>query len=143
MIRGNLLVVPIEDSVVYFEPVYLQADQGGTIPELERVIVFYEDQIVMEPTVEDALAQIFGDASGDVTTTTAAPLETTSTTAPIDSATVTTTGAAQPADLQSLIEQASRLYESATQALRNGNWTEYGRLIDELGDVLEQLVEAQ
>ena len=143
VIRGNLLVVPIEDSVVYFEPVYLQADQGGTIPELARVIVFYQDQIVMEPTVEDALAQIFGDASGAETTTTEAPSETTSTTTPTDSTTVTTAVEVLPDDMQSLIDRAAQLYENAIQALRNGDWTEYGRSIDELGDVLDQLVEAR
>ena len=143
VIRGNLLVVPIEDSVVYFEPVYLQADQGGTIPELARVIVFYQDQIVMEPTVEDALAQIFGDASGEATTTTEVPPETTSTTTPTDSTTVTTAVEVPPDDLQSLINRAAQLYEDANLALRSGDWAEYGRLVDELGDVLDQLVAAQ
>jgi len=143
VIRGNLLVVPIEDSVVYFEPVYLQADQVGTIPELARVIVFYEDQIVMEPTVEDALRRVFGSTQGGETTTTTPPAETTSTTTPVDSTTPTTAGEGLPDDMQSLVERAAQLYESAVQAQRSGDWAEYGRLLEELGSVLEQLVALQ
>ncbi len=60
VIRGNLLVVPINQSVMYFEPLYLQAQQSP-IPELTRVIVSYGDQVVMEPTLSDALTKIFGE----------------------------------------------------------------------------------
>ena len=62
VIQGNLLVIPIEESLIYVRPLYLKAD-AGKIPELKRVIVGYEDQIAMEPTLEEALAKIFGDIS--------------------------------------------------------------------------------
>jgi hypothetical protein len=59
VIQGTLLVIPIEESLIYVRPLYLKAD-GGKIPELKRVIVGYEDKIAMEPTLEEALEKIFG-----------------------------------------------------------------------------------
>ncbi len=72
VIRGNLLIVPIGQSVMYFEPVYLQAERSP-LPELTRVIVAYGDEIVMEPTLTDALLRIFGPAVSPGTTTTRPP----------------------------------------------------------------------
>ncbi|NUP99713.1 MAG: UPF0182 family protein, partial [Armatimonadetes bacterium] len=60
VIRGNLLVIPIESSLLYVEPLYLESEKRG-LPELKRVIVVYEDQVVMEPTLEAALERLFGD----------------------------------------------------------------------------------
>ena len=54
VIQGTLLVIPIEEALLYVRPLYLRAS-GGRIPELNRVIVAYQDQIVMEPTLEAAL----------------------------------------------------------------------------------------
>jgi uncharacterized membrane protein (UPF0182 family) len=145
VIRGNLLVVPIGQSVVYFEPVYLQAEQENTIPELKRVIVAYGSRIVMEPTVTEALTKIFGEGvSGSTTTTTLIPGATTTTT--VAGGTTTTTvggGAGLPLDLSALALLANQYYEEALAALRAGDWAEYGRLIEELGQVLEQMVQAQ
>ncbi|MGH3631056.1 MAG: UPF0182 family protein, partial [Sciscionella sp.] len=59
VIRGTLLVVPVQNAVMYVEPLYLAAEGGSSIPELKRVIVAYSDQVVMEPTLEDALNAIF------------------------------------------------------------------------------------
>jgi len=58
VIQGTLLVIPIEESLVYVRPLYLKAD-AGKIPELKRVIVGYEDNIAMERTLEEALGKIF------------------------------------------------------------------------------------
>jgi len=80
VIRGNLLIVPINQAVMYFEPVYLQAEQSP-IPELTRVIAAYGDQIVMEPTLTDALVRIFGVEVAPGTTTSTLPGGTTTTTA--------------------------------------------------------------
>jgi uncharacterized membrane protein (UPF0182 family) len=59
VIQGTLLVIPIEESLIYIRPLYLRA-QGGRIPELKRVIVAYQNQIVMEPTLEAGLDRLFG-----------------------------------------------------------------------------------
>ena len=70
VIQGTMLVIPIEESLIYVRPLYLRAD-AGKIPELKRVIVGYEDTIAMERTLEEALAKIFGeDALESVTTST-------------------------------------------------------------------------
>src|SRR5881409_3426961 len=63
VIRGNLLVIPVEDSIVYIEPLYLRSEQGQ-IPELKRVIASYGDRVAMEPTLEAALAAVFSGAPG-------------------------------------------------------------------------------
>ena len=60
VIQGTMLVIPIEESLIYVRPLYLKAD-AGKIPELKRVIVGYEDTIAMEKTLEEALAKIFGE----------------------------------------------------------------------------------
>ena len=71
VIQGTMLVIPIEESLIYVRPLYLRAD-AGKIPELKRVIVGYEDTIAMERTLEEALAKIFGeDAIQNITTPTA------------------------------------------------------------------------
>ena len=56
VIQGTLLVIPIEESLIYIRPLYLRA-KGGKIPELKRVIVAYQNQIVMEPTLDEALGR--------------------------------------------------------------------------------------
>ena len=58
VIQGTLLVIPIEESLLYIRPLYLRA-AGGRIPELKRVIVAYQNQIVMEATLDEALARLF------------------------------------------------------------------------------------
>ncbi|MEO6057052.1 MAG: UPF0182 family protein, partial [Gemmatimonadales bacterium] len=61
VIRGDLLVIPIEESLLYVQPLYLRAE-GGRIPELKRVVVAYQNQVVMAETLDGALADLFGDA---------------------------------------------------------------------------------
>jgi uncharacterized membrane protein (UPF0182 family) len=133
VIRGNLLVVPIGQAVVYFEPIYLQANQNS-IPELARVVVYYNNKVAMESTVAEALTKIFGEGAGSSgTTSTTVPGATTTTTAP-------GTGSV---DIAALIAQANQLYLDALAAQRAGDWAGYGRLIQQLGTVLEQLAAAQ
>ena len=162
VIRGNLLVVPIANSVMYFEPLYLQAQQSP-IPELTRVIVAYGDKVVMEPTLSDALVKIFGAGAaigttttgvGGTTTTTGGTTSTTggttttttsSTTTTTSSSTTTTlgTGTTLPSDSAALIALANSLYTQALAAQQAGDWAKYGQLIGELGKVLAALQTAQ
>lgn len=152
VIRGNLLVVPVNDSVMYFEPLYLQAQQSP-IPELTRVIVSYADKVVMEPTLGDALVKIFGEGTGNGSTTISSPVTTTTTTEPSSTTTTTagTTTTTTPGgttttltnDARQLIEQASLHYEAAVAAQERGDWAEYGRQLEELGKVLEALAALQ
>src|SRR5699024_7300032 len=58
VIRGNLLVIPIEDTVIYVEPIYIESSNESSLPEVKQVVVAYEDQIVMEETFDQALDKI-------------------------------------------------------------------------------------
>jgi len=151
VIRGNLLVVPVARSIMYFEPVYLQAEQSP-IPELTRVIVAYADQVAMEPSVEEALAKIF--KTGGAPTTTSPETPTTipgtstttvpspSTTTTVSSGSTTTTMPGEPSlpnDISRLIELAGQHYRGAIEAQKQGDWARYGEEIEALGKVLERL----
>src|SRR5262249_25816480 len=61
VVRGNLLVIPIENSILYVSPLYLRAEQGH-LPELKRVIAAYGEHVVMKETLAEALAALFGEA---------------------------------------------------------------------------------
>lgn len=128
IIRGNLLVIPIHNSVLYIEPVYLQATTQGAIPELKRVIVVYNDHVVMEETLEEALEKIFGTVEEiPITETPGAGTET-----PTD-------GELSELSQEQLISKANSLYEEAQEALTQGDFSLYAEKIEELGLVLEEL----
>ena len=128
VIQGTLLVIPIEESLLYIRPLYLRS-AGGRIPELKRVIVAYQNQIVMEETLDAALDRIFGAASGGET----------------KPASLVETGAgpAPAEDLTDLLTRAQGHYRRAMQAQREGNWSLYGEEIRSLGAVLDQVKQRQ
>ncbi len=130
VIRGELLVIPIEASLIYVQPLYLRAE-GGRIPELKRVVVAYQNQVVMEETLERALAVLFG--ATDAT----APLELPVAAAGATDATPETVIPAAGAG--SLIRRANDHYARAMEAQRAGDWAAYGEAIRRLGEVLEEL----
>ena len=124
------MVIPIKESLIYVQPLYLRAETGK-IPELRRVIVAAENQIAMEPTLEASLARIFGNAPSATTDLTQTPQP---------AARMGETPAAQPAaDAQSLAAQAKQHYDRALQAQRDGDWARYGEETKRLGAVLEQM----
>ncbi|MGA2986346.1 MAG: UPF0182 family protein [Terriglobia bacterium] len=139
VIRGTLLVTPVLNSVLYVEPLYLAAETGGALPQLQRVLVAYSDHVVMEPTLDAALTKIFG---GTVTTTEAQPAST-----PGQPSASPGASAARPAaavlDTQALIHEASQHYDRALQLQRNGDWAGYGDEIKKLGEVLNELAAKQ
>ncbi|MEO8636421.1 MAG: UPF0182 family protein [Gemmatimonadales bacterium] len=127
VIRGDLLVIPIEQSLLYVQPLYLQAE-GGRIPELKRVVVAFQNQVVMRETLDAALAELFGGSSaGRPTTGTAAA-------APADSA-----AAPLGAELRAKLTEARDRYQAALEAQRAGDWGRYGEEIKRLGELLDQL----
>ena len=122
VIRGNLLVVPIENSILYVSPLYLRAETGQ-LPELKRVIAAYGDRVVMEETLPAALAALFEES---------APA-----TAPPASAASVGTSAAGPADERA--RQALGHYDKALERLKAGDWAGFGAELDALRPLLEQL----
>jgi hypothetical protein len=128
VIRGDLLVIPIEESLVYVQPLYLQAE-GGRIPELKRVIVAYQNRVVMQETLEQGLAELFGGSVGPdrerapaIATREPAPEPATSDTA-----------------VRALIAEAWRRYQAALEANRQVDWSRYGEEFRRLGEALERL----
>ncbi|MHB8526180.1 MAG: UPF0182 family protein, partial [Candidatus Acidiferrales bacterium] len=96
VIRGTLLVVPVQNAVLYVEPLYLAAESGASLPELKRVIVAYSDHVVMERSLGDALNVIFGGAGASAEST--RPAEPTG-------AAVSAPAKTVPIPLQNLVQQ--------------------------------------
>ena len=134
VIRGTLLVVPVLNSVLYVEPLYLAAEAGGGLPQLKRVIVAYSDHVVMEDTLDAALSKVFSGAvtTGAVPSPPAAPGALPATPPP----------GATPLDIQALIREANQHYQRALQLERQGDWAGYGEEVKKLGDVLNRLASA-
>jgi uncharacterized membrane protein (UPF0182 family) len=120
VIRGNLLVIPIENSILYVSPLYLRAERGQ-LPELKRVIAAYGDRVVMDETLAGALAALFKGP---------AP------TSPPAGASARTTLAGPEADRA---REALSHYNDAIQQLKSGNWAGFGAELDALRPLLEEL----
>jgi hypothetical protein len=114
--RGNLLVIPIQDSILYVEPLYIQSERGQ-LPELKRIFVSDGNKVVMERTLEQAINSLLGISSEERTKT----------------------------DVKRPIEQADfslpvvrSLYNELQDALREGNWTLFGEKLDALGNEIKK-----
>lgn len=133
VIRGNLLVIPIENSILYVEPLYLQAEKSE-IPELTRVIVVYNNQVNLGETLEEALYKAVSSSP-----------ETRS----FSSAAVSAgeekgdSLADLPPDILKLVEEALSHYLASQRYIHEGNWSAYGEEQRKLGEKLEQLKKAE
>jgi hypothetical protein len=117
VVRGNTLIIPIEQSLIYVEPLYLEATEKGTLPQLQRVIVSYGDKLTMQPTLAGALQVIFGGTSGPV----------------IEEKQDFTQ--AKP-DSTGILSRISGLYTRAQQALTGGKLGEYQQYVDQIGSLV-------
>jgi len=113
--RGNLLAVPLDDTILYVEPLFLEAQNEGALPQLQRVIVAHNDRVTMQRTLDASLSALFGEAVASP----AVP------------------GVTQPSTER--IQRLRELYDGADSALRDGNFTEYAENIEEIGTVLDDL----
>ena len=120
VIRGSLLAIPIEKSLLYVQPLYLAAEQGG-LPELKRVIVAFGNQIAMEETLEESLQRIFGGKAVSVPAPSAAP--------PLEVA----------KDQIDPARQALDHFQRAQEFLRQGNWAGYGEELKRVEALLRQM----
>ena len=131
VIRGSLLAIPIDQSLIYVQPLYLAAEQGA-LPELRRVIVAYGNQIAMEPTLDQSLARIF---AGRVAPAVATPIPASG-------------GAPGPSAPGAVVDRAAaqRAWEAWTRAqdaLRRGDWAAYGAEQKRLEEALRTLAGAR
>jgi hypothetical protein len=119
VIRGSLLAIPIEKSLLYVQPLYLAAEQGS-LPELKRVIVAFSNQIAMEETLEQSLQSVFGGkAPGDAPQRTVAPELRT--------------------DEKNLPRQALDAFQRSQEFLRQGNWAGYGEELKRVESLLRDM----
>jgi uncharacterized protein len=131
VIQGTLMVIPIEESLIYVRPLYLRA-QAGRIPELTRVIVAYQNQIVMERTLEAGLARIFN------MPVPAAPPTMVPSGGEGERPAPTPSPAPTPA-APDLAAEARAAYDRAIAAQRAGDWAKYGEEIKRLGEILARM----
>ena len=135
VIRGELLVIPIEASLLYVQPIYLRA-QGGRIPELKRVVVAHESRVVMEESLEAGLRVLFGGAPRGLPPSVAGAT-------PATGAAGAAAAPAGQAAIDALVAEATAHYERARAAQRADDWATYGREMQALGEVLRRLREAR
>ncbi len=128
VVRGNLLVIPIGDSLMYVEPLYLQAE-SSQLPELKRVIVSFDNRIAMEESLADALQVVFGGGSGTAST-------------PTDDTRPAAEGSPDAAGWQDLAARAQTELQQAIEAQRAGDWAGYGDALDALEHTIGDLVGA-
>ncbi len=127
-IRGSLLAFPIDQSLIYVQPLYLAASEQGALPELRRVFVAYGNQIVMEPTLEQSLQRIFGGRTR------------------VEEAARPAAGAGPPttpgdAGLRGLAQRAWEAWSRAQEALHRSDWSAYGEEQRRLEQALRELRE--
>jgi uncharacterized membrane protein (UPF0182 family) len=122
--QGNLLVVPIGNSFLYFEPIYLKATSASGLPELKKVILADQSKVVYTDTLQQAIDQLVG-------TATAPP--------PTNNPPVTTLTPAQVAQLADLVTQANQHYTAAYAALKAGDLTTFANEMATVGKLLAQL----
>jgi uncharacterized protein len=123
VVQGNLLVVPIGDSFLYFEPIYLQATSASGLPELKKVILADSVNVAYADTLQQAIDQLVG----------------TSTAPPSTTPTPTTFTPAQVAQVANLVTQANLHYAAAYAALKAGDLTTFANEMATVGQLLQQL----
>jgi uncharacterized membrane protein (UPF0182 family) len=119
VIRGNLLVIPIEGSILYVEPVYLKAEESH-IPELRGVIVAYNDVLVMKPTLDEALKALFGEEI-KLEEMPEVKIE---------------------KSVKQLVEECIETYNKAIENVKAGNWSGFGEMLEKLGELLNAINES-
>ena len=133
VIRGDLVVVPINESVLYVEPIYLTASTENSLPEIVRIIVAYHDKIVMANTLEECLAEIFG--TDIVYPSNVTPED--SSAAPDKDATVIIGG--ESVSYSALVQQINDAMENAKSSSQTGDWSAYGTYLKDLESKIKQL----
>jgi uncharacterized membrane protein (UPF0182 family) len=117
VIKGNLFVVPIDQSVLYYQPIYLQGEQNP-LPEFKFVVVVFQDKIIMEETLSDAIASIFGEGAINES------IEESEGESALD-----------------ILAKATEAFESAQKELQNGNLGRYQTLIDQAQQYVDLAIE--
>ena len=144
---GELLLVPIENSILYVRPLYVQADGDSTVPELERVIVVAGEKVIMEDSLQKALEELTGQslstlfpAQGSISSPVVQPETTPEET---DTEETDTEEPSEPIsqDLNAVVQEIEQLQVAAAQALAENppDWLEFGEIQSQIQDLLTAL----
>ncbi len=128
VIRGSMLIIPIESSLLYVQPLYLVAADRAGLPELRRVIVAYENEVVMEESLELALNRLFGTKKRVARNN-----------ARNDDRSPERVQKEAVVSLADLAKEAMRIYERAIEMQRQGNWAGYGEELRKLEQILKRM----
>ena len=135
VILSNLLIVPVDQSLLYVQPIFVQSAAPNSFPLLQRVAVFYNNQVGFATTLTDAITEV---VSGQQATPTP----------PDDGGAVQPPPPASPGgggnqSVQTLLTQANQEYQAAQRALQGGNLAEYQSHINTMGRLIQQALAAQ
>lgn len=125
VLRGNVLVVPIGDSIIYVEPVYITTNNQAAVPEVKRIIMAYGDRVIMRETLDECFDAFFGE-SADV---------------PNVEEPVTDIPQVDVENAKNAAEEAIAAYDRMQDAWKNGDWAEFGIAMEELGAAMDALRE--
>ena len=112
---GDIVITPINDSLLYVVPLYLIADEENSIPEIKKIIVSNDDSIAISETLEGALNELFGNKLGQDKDDTEFD--------------------------ENLVKSANEVFEKAIEAQKNGKWAEYGKEIEKLQKILVKMAD--
>lgn len=123
VIYGDIIIVPIEDSLLYLNTIYLKANSENSMPEMKRVILSNGDKIVIEENIEKALLKLFNYNSSEEN----------------KNSNKDETPKTETTSDNSGVKEAADLFNKAIEAQKNGDWATYGEFINKLGDVLNKM----
>jgi uncharacterized membrane protein (UPF0182 family) len=124
VILGNLLTVPVKESLLYVQPIFVQGSAANSIPQLQRVAVYYNNAVGYAPTLADAVNQVVKGVAPPPTGGQPSPQP------PAGTATV-----------QQLLQRADTAYKTAQAALRDGDLAAYQREINRMGDLVARALQ--
>ena len=138
VLRGNLLIIPMNNALLYVEPIYIQSEnEESAIPELRRVVIGYKENVVWGASFDEALVKMFGRAAAIGSTET---VELKTAEQGIDEEEVSVLASHQ-ISISKLVKDANQYFQRAEAARRTGKWAEYGRFHNQLEQTLKQLAE--
>lgn len=123
VIYGDIIIVPIEDSLLYLNTIYLKANSENSMPEMKRVILSNGDKIVIEENIEKALLKLFNYNSSEEN----------------KNSNKDETPKTETTSDKSGVKEAADLFNKAIEAQKNGDWATYGEFINKLGDALNKM----
>ena len=135
VIRGNLLLVPFKDALLYVEPVYITSKNNASLPEVKRIVVAYKDSIAMETSIDKALEKVLSEASG-----TTAPQEGTQPAEPSGGSSGTTAVTPEElTDAKTAIQNVLDAYESFKSSSQSNDWKAMGESLEDLDKKMKEL----